>query len=620
MGEDSVLYLGRSTILAAALAVTTALSPLASLAGTVTPVMAPETRPAAVPGAEQGMLRSWVQLVWNPERRALERVTYTAFDPIASLGLELDWLPDDPAAARTGPLSGKGVLSFRTPGAAAYDPAATVAQYRGTLADGYANGHGEFIDATGFTYSGEWRGGLMEGEGQLLLANGDEYAGAFRAGRADGLGIFIDATGALYQGGFAKGEREGEGIFVPVRGDAYRAGWMKGAEQPGTRTLLPAGEIPFPRVSMAQFADVEGLRIGIVAERRPHNYALGLTPLSYTSRSDGAVLNILPDDQRLLDAWKGNAPIHLTADEIIAFENVSTTPSFLGPAERFDPLSLVFEVENSTTETISLAGGFLNVETSARNREPAMQVRPMPRDPCAGTIEYVPRFFIDNFGWAPAENAEINVSIASLDGRATGGAIRQPLGTIAESISADVGAQLTALGLDTDMVSNQRLVCTDPNEERLCLAELRQSGLFGELGEFIALDYMTVTVNVQGTLDYQWAGPDGTMATKSSPFTTTLPIASVANDAECGEGGEIIPVRHDPFMLDLDKSGYRIAIPFAGDVTPGFTARWRIELQAPETSEHDFQLVLVLADGRQIASRPVHFTYFIPPKHPVLRD
>src|SRR5690606_25688617 len=119
--------------------------------------------------------------------------------------------------------------------------------------------------------------------------------------------------------------------FVPVRGDAYRAGWMKGAEQPGTRTLLPAGEVPFPRVAMAQFADVEGLRIGIVAERRPHNYALGLTPLSYTSRSDGAVLNILPDDQRLLDAWKGNAPIHLTADEIIAFENVSTTPSFLGP-------------------------------------------------------------------------------------------------------------------------------------------------------------------------------------------------------------------------------------------------------------------------------------------------
>ena len=73
-------------------------------------------------------------------------------------------------------------------------------------------------------------------------------------------------------------------------------------------------------------------------------------------------------------------------------------------------------------------------------------------------------------------------------------------------------------------------------------------------------------------------------------------------------------------MLKLDESGYKIAIPFAGDVTPGFTSRWRIELQAPETSEHDFQLVLVLSDGRQIASRPVHLTYFIPPKHDVLTD
>ena len=106
----------------------------------------------------------------------------------------------------------------------------------------------------------------------------------------------------------------------------------------------------------------------------------------------------------------------------------------------------------------------------------------------------------------------------------------------------------------------------DPNDERLCLAELRQSGHFGELSEYISLDYMTVTVNVQGTLDYQWTGSDGVTASKSSPFSVVLPIASVANDAECGEGGEIIPVNHDPFMLKLDESGYKIAIPFAGDV------------------------------------------------------
>jgi hypothetical protein len=613
-----VRYGRSSTVLAAVLAISTALTPLGAGAGSVTPVEMPVGQPAAIPGGETGAMRSWVQLVWNPVSRQLERLTYVAFDPIPSLGLDLQWLPADPGATKGGPIDGEGTLSFRRPGAAAYDASATVAQYRGSFAAGHAEGMGDFVDNTGFAYSGEWRRGLMEGAGRLLLANGDEYVGAFEAGKAAGRGVFIDATGALYDGEFDGGTRDGSGIFVPATGDAYRADWINGAEVPSTRTLLPAGEIPYPRLTNAQASDIEGLRIGIVAERRPHNYELGIDPMSYTSRSDGAILNILPDDQRLLDVWHGDAPINLTADELRAFDDVNTTPSFLGPHERFDPLSLVFEVENSTTETISLAGGFLNVDVSARNKEPAMQVRPIPRDPCSGVIEFLPRFFIDNFGWGPAENAVLNVSAASLDGRTEGTPLNVPLGSIADSYMADVTEQLVALGLNTEYVATQKLICTDPNDERLCLAELRQSGNFGQLAEFISLDYTTVTVNVQGTLDYQWSGSDGAVSSKSSPFSVVLPIASVANDAECGEGGEIIPVRHDPFMLRLDESGYKIPVPFAGDVTPGFTSRWRIELQAPETSEHDFQLVLLLSDGRQIASRPMHLTYFIPPKHAVM--
>jgi hypothetical protein len=567
--------------LALALAISTALTPLSGIAGTVTPVEIGAEQPAAVPGAEPGALRNWVQLVWDPVGRKLDRIAYSAFDPIPSLGLELQWVPDDPAEAGSGAITGTGTLSFRKPGAASYDPSATVAQYRGTLADGRFDGEGEFIDSAGFAYSGQWRAGLMEGEGRLMLANGDEYVGTFRAGLRDGEGVFTTASGFVYREGFTAGV-------------------------PNARAALAQGQ--------------EGLRIGIVAERRPHNYEIGLDPLSYTSRSDGAVLNIFPDDQRLLDVWHGTAPINLTDDELLAFDNVSTTPSFLGPAERFDPLSLVFEIENTTTDTVSLVGGFLQVEESVRNREPAMQVRPFPRDPCAGIIEFLPRFFIDNFGWAPADNAALNVSAASLDGRTEGTMLNVPLGAITDSVMADTTEQLKSLGLDTDYVATNKLVCTDPNDERLCLAELRQSGHFGQLGDYISLEYMTVTVNVAGTLDYDWAASDGTVSSKSSPFSVVLPIASVANDAECGEGGEIIPVRHDPFVLRLDESDYRIAIPFAGDVGPGFTSRWRIELQAPETSEHDFSLVLVLSDGTQITSRPVHLTYFIPPERNVLMN
>jgi hypothetical protein len=561
-----------------ALALSTCLVPQ-SLAGTVTIVDPAESTPAAIPGSEPGVMRDWVQLVWNPVARKLERIAYSAWDPVPSLGLELQWVPDDPAAAGSGAITGTGTLSFRKPGAASYDPTATVAQYRGTLVDGRFEGEGAFVDSAGFSYSGAWVDGLMEGIGRQMLANGDEYVGRFRAGL-----------------------RDGEGVFTTADGYVYRAGFTAGV--PNAEALLAQAE--------------EGLRIGIVAERRPHNYEIGLDPMSYTSRSDGETLTILPDDQRLLDVWHGNVPINLTDDELLAFDNVSTTPSFLGPAERFDPLSLVFEIENSTTDTVSLVGGFLQVADSKRNPEPAMQVRPFPRDPCSGIIEFLPRFFIDNFGWASADNATLNVEAASLDGRPEGTRLSVPLGSITDSVMADTTEQLKSLGLDVDHVATNKLVCTDPNDERLCLAELWQSGHFGQLGDFISLDYMTVTVNIAGTLDYDWTATDGATASKSSPFSVILPIASVANDAECGEGGEIIPVNHDPFMLHLDEANYRIAIPFAGDVTPGFTARWRIELQAPETSEHDFELVVLLSDGRQIRSRPVHLTYFIPPKRDVL--
>ncbi len=611
--------MGKLTHLALALVLTTSLV-APSLAGTVTPVDPTSLTATVWPGSAAGALRSWVQLVWNPTSRQLERVSYTAWDPIPSLGLDLQWQPDDPAALSSGPISGKGTLTFRTPGAAAYDPSGTVAQYRGSLSEGRPEGSGQFLDSGGFAYEGDWRAGLMDGQGRLSLANGDEYVGQFRAGLRQGKGVFIDSTGAIYDGEFLAGERDGEGLFVPASGDAYRADWLAGEEVPGTRDLLPIGLVPYPRLTNAQFAEMAGVRIGVVAERRPHNYELGLDPLSYTSRSEGQQLVILPDDQRLLDVWHGKVPINMTADEILAFDSTSTTPSFLGPEERFDPMSLVFEIENSTVEPLALVGGYLNVTSSLRKREPAMQVRPLPRDPCSGAVEFLPKFFIDNFGWASADNASINVAAGSVDGRSQGVPFNVPLGTITDSTMADVTAQLTALGLNTELVGHNKLVCSDPNDERLCLGELRQSGHFGQLSDFISLDYLTVTVAVAGTLDYDWSASDGTVSHKSSPFSMVLPIASVASDAECGEGGEIIPVSHDPFMLGLDQSNYKIAIPFAGDVDPGFTSRWRIELQAPETSEHDFQLVLLLASGEQIASRPVHLTYFMPPHHAVLRD
>lgn len=558
-----------------ALVVTTSLVPAgpSALAASVEPLPPPAAH-AVVPGSEPGAFRTWVQLVWNPHTRTLDRLTLTAWDPVPSLGLELTWQPDDPAAYAPGPISGKGTLSFRKPGAASYDATATLAQYRGTLDAGRPEGFGEYLDDTGFSYAGGWHDGLMDGAGRLMLANGDEFVGTFRAGLRDGDGTFTNASGQVYTGRFTAG-------------------------------------LPDPEKLLA--AEGSEIKIGVVAERRPHNYELNLDPLSYTAKSNGDALYIFPDDPRLLDVWHGTTRIDLTDAEVTAYDDPSTTPSFLGAHERFDPLSLVFSLENGTTDTVSVVGGYLDIATSASDPEPAMQVRPTPRDPCSGQIEFIPQFFIDNFGWTSADNATLHVGPGSADGRPEGTDLTVPLGNITDTKVADVTEPLKALGLDTDYVSTTKLHCTDSNDERLCLAELKQSGKFGKLADFLSLDYATVTIALAGTLDYDWTGAGGTINHKSSPFQITVPIASVASDAECGEGGEIIPVRHDPFMLHLDDKNYRIAIPFAGDVTPGFTSRWRIELEAPQTSLHDFKIVLLTADGDQLTSRPLHLTYFMPP-------
>ena len=213
----------------------------------------------------------------------------------------------------------------------------------------------------------------------------------------------------------------------------------------------------------------------------------------------------------------------------------------------------------------------------------------------------------------------LNITAASLDGRTEGTPLTASIGSIKDTYESEVSAQLKTLGLDVDYVATNKLQCTDPNNTDQCLSEIRQSGHFGQLADYISLDYTTVVTAVSGTLDYDWTASDGTTSHKSSPFQVTLPIASVANDAECGEGGEIIPVRHDPFEFHLDQQNYRMSLPFTGDVAPGFTSRWRIELSAAETSLHDFQIVLLLSDGRQLASRPIHLTYFMPPKHKVLK-
>ena len=45
---------------------------------------------------------------------------------------------------------------------------------------------------------------------------------------------------------------------------------------------------------------------------------------------------------------------------------------------------------------------------------------------------------------------------------------------------------------------------------------------------------------------------------------------------------------------------------------PGRVARYGLALNAAKASQHKFKVVMQLADGREITSRPINLLYFVP--------
>jgi hypothetical protein len=91
-----------------------------------------------------------------------------------------------------------------------------------------------------------------------------------------------------------------------------------------------------------------------------------------------------------------------------------------------------------------------------------------------------------------------------------------------------------------------------------------------------------------------------------------MQLGSFPNLAECGEGPTPEPIRHTPLHLRLTGTNYSIAAPFSKSVEAGQSARFTLRLEADQSSNHQFSIVAVLANGSEIASRPVSLLFFRP--------
>ena len=560
---------------------------------------------ALPPAHSAGVWRTKSQPVFDPAERTLIRRMYVVWDSMPERDLDFVWIPNSLRDDREGKVNGVGRLIWRMKGKPAYDRASIFAEYRGAMQDGRADGEGTYFDADGMSYKGNWKNGLMDGLGTLMLRGGDEYVGQMRAGKAHGTGRYIDVTGEIFEGSFVDGKREGVGTTTLPNRTSYRSRWVQGEETEDSRRVRLAQ-------SAGQLAQAPGsdVRIGIWVDK---GKARDSGDLTYAASSSGPRLVIQPDKQRLMSMWKGNDEIELTDEE----GGLTTEYGVLSLNRgQLLPLTLVIEVQNRSAMPIAVAGAYLAVDSSVSDLQPAIQLnRTLPF--CA-EAPYKPTFRAENFGWGPAENAQMHFGFANpnLSGQPQPD-VSKRVGNIGRTANIDLDPELRAAGVDTAKlaaISRSGFVCGSGSSRPACLEQVKSTGVFGSIAAQVGIkkDTSDIYVSVRGTLDYNWRDSKGASHMRSSPYNISLPLGHIKVEVECGEGGEREVVAANPLQLRLDQTGYRLPISFQRSIPAGRTSQYEVTLKAAKSSQHDFTLVVQLADGREVSSRPVSLLYYLP--------
>jgi hypothetical protein len=553
-----------------------------------------------------GQWRDKTQLVWDAGVQKLTRRHYQIWDPYAAQALDLFWVPLDASLDKSGVLNGRGRLLWRSPGAASYDEDATFVEYDGDFVEGRAQGNGELRERSGAYYRGGWKAGLMDGQGRLHFENGDEYVGSFKTGRLDGNGTYIYPTGEVYSGGFVSSVREGAGHLHLASGFSYSAVWRRGEEVLGTRQ----NERKVLQVQLQS----DNVRVGVTADRRKlRDQNAFADVMAYISESRPEGLRIFPDDQRVLDVWRGNAEIQFTEDDD---QTIKIDRSFLGPPERYKPVPIIFDVQNHSNAPLSISAAYLEVANSISDRDPAVQVIGPLWGGCGGPT-FLTSLDLENFGWGDLQNAKITGRFLNEDGTEAASPFVAELGKVGDKAKTDTVEPLKSAGVDIMRMSASEFKCGEADED-MCLALARNEGVFGGLKNAVRLNDVYFYLPMKSTLEYDWSDATGTFHHKVSPFTVNLAVGTRELTAECGEGSLPEARFRDPFPLKVDAQNYRIPIPLQEDIPAGVTGRWRIQLDAAMSSSHDFKIVVELADGRDISSRPINLLYFKPKPHPDL--
>ncbi|MCP4314779.1 MAG: hypothetical protein GY789_01745 [Hyphomicrobiales bacterium] len=535
-----------------------------------------------------------VQLMYNPNSKSLQRHVYYLVAPQLEGTYDLTW---EPAADHlpSKAISGKGKLIWRLPGTPAYSWSAVVAELSGAFSKGRAEGKGRFWMKNGTVYEGDWSSGQMHGKGRLQIPGGWHYEGDFHQGQRHGSGRLVDSAGTVFDGQFEHGHLVGIVEVTPFDEQAYTAEFHGGQEIAGTRRYVTDKGTP-SSLHLAQVTQLTDARIGLSLDPTPPPDWFGRFSPSYTSRSDGSSILVYRADQNVRALWRNETAIPVRYGE----------DSDLHPASHFSP-GFEMSFENLGNQPLQIVGGFVAVQNSASYLKPVMDV--YVEQDCGQPL--ITQFSLHNYGWSQPEGANISVNILNRDG-STASAASLPVQSGWPVPQVNLAQDLMNQGVNLPLIENQSVLSCSHANAASCIEDLRRSGLYGNLSNAIDLLGSAVVLLISAQMDFSWRENNGSVISDYVTFNSYLKVGQLPFTTECGEGGAGEVLFPDPFRLSLDRSDYLIPFGLNATVRPGQYSQWAFQVEAEKASYHEFQIVLSLADGREIASRPVVLEYLRP--------
>jgi len=351
---------------------------------------------------------------------------------------------------------------------------------------------------------------------------------------------------------------------------------------------LPAPAIAQPAPGNA----TAGVRVQVFVDER-RNAAARRQHIGYRLRPGPGALELRPESDELMRRWKGDTVL-------------GQGPRLdLGPGTSAWPAFLVLDLSNESTRALQVTQAFLEVDSSATDAQPYLEF----------SSRGLEAFTLRNLGWGTAENAVLRFAFGPETGLSEPYTLE--LGTLG-AVRVNPERAMASLVPALAQLREKAPPCPSFQQVSDCLAQLHRSAALGRLGDIAVVRRDRVMTRLSGTLSYQWRDAEGVPQTRSQALQTELQLFRF-EVPEPGAAGIGAPgpeqEGYAPVALQLDRSRYRLSLPYRPRLGPGENQRFQLALSAPQASRHRLRVV-VEYEGRRATGEPIDLLYFVPKADP----